>query len=99
MLLFLFAPIYGIGHGGFFAVAAPSVGHYFGTRAHGVIFGVVIFIGTLGGTIGPLLSGYVYDLTDSYQIAFRILSGFAILGCVLALSLRTVDLKTRVSAA
>jgi len=97
MLLFLFAPIYGIGHGGFFAIAAPSVGHYFGTRAHGAIFGVVIFIGTLGGTIGPLLSGYFYDLKGNYEIAFRVLSGFAILGCVLALSLRKVNLKTRIS--
>ena len=28
-LLFVFAPIYGIAHGGFFAIASPSVAHYF----------------------------------------------------------------------
>ena len=91
MLLFLFAPIYGIGHGGFFAVAAPSIGHYFGTKSHGLIFGVVIFIGTLGGTIGPLLTGYIFDVTASYNIAFLILTGFSIFGLLLALWLRTVD--------
>ncbi len=91
MLLFLFAPIYGIGHGGFFAVAAPSIGHYFGTKSHGLIFGVVIFIGTLGGTIGPLITGYIFDVTASYNIAFLILTGFSIFGLLLALWLRTVD--------
>ena len=25
---------------------------------------------TLGGVIGPIFAGYVYDVSDSYQIAF-----------------------------
>ena len=87
-VLFLFALIYGIAHGGFFAVASPSVAEYFGTRSHGMIFGTVIFAGTLGGTVGPLLSGRIFDLTGSYQIAFFILSGLAIFGLLLASRLR-----------
>ena len=97
-LLFLFAPIYGIGHGGFFAVAAPSVGHYFGLKSHGLIFGAVIFIGTLGGTIGPLLTGFIFDFTGSYDIAFRILTGFSICGLLLAIWLRSVHHETVSSA-
>ena len=87
-VLFLFALVYGIAHGGFFAVASPSVAEYFGTRSHGMIFGTVIFAGTLGGTVGPLLSGRIFDLTGSYQIAFFILSGLAIFGLLLASRLR-----------
>ena len=30
-MLFLFAPVYGISHGGFFVVATPSIAHFFGT--------------------------------------------------------------------
>ena len=89
--LFLFALIYGIGHGGFFAIAAPSIGHYFGTKSHGLIFGVLIFVGTLGGTAGPLLSGYLFDITGNYDIAFMVLTGFAISGLFLAALLRVVD--------
>jgi MFS family permease len=87
-LLFLFALIYGVAHGGFFAVASPSVANYFGTRSHGLIFGVVFFAGTLGGTVGPLLSGKIFDLTGSYDIAFLLLTGFAVFGLLLASGLR-----------
>jgi MFS family permease len=89
-LLFVFAPIYGIAHGGFFAIASPSVAHYFGMRSHGMVFGFVLFFGTLGGTVGPLLSGRIFDLTGSYNIAFMILIGFAIFGLLLTAALRPV---------
>ena len=89
-LLFVFAPIYGIAHGGFFAIASPSVAHYFGMRSHGMIFGFVLFFGTLGGTVGPLLSGRIFDVTGSYDIAFMILIGFAIFGLLLTAALRPV---------
>ncbi|MBO68581.1 MAG: hypothetical protein CL398_09745 [Acidiferrobacteraceae bacterium] len=89
-LLFLFAPIYGIGHGGFFAIAAPSIGQYFGTKFLGVILGVMIFIGTLGGTLGPWMTGLIFDLSASYDLAFLILTGFAVFGILLSLSLRVL---------
>ena len=89
-LLFVFAPIYGIAHGGVFAIASPSVAHYFGMRSHGTIFGFVLFFGTLGGTVGPLLSGRIFDVTGSYDIAFMILIGFAIFGLLLTAALRPV---------
>ena len=89
-LLFVFAPIYGIAHGGFFAIASPSVAQYFGMRSHGVRFGFVLFFGTLGGTIGPLLSGRIFDVTGSYDIAFIVLIGFAMFGLLLSSVLRPV---------
>ena len=89
-LLFVFAPIYGIAHGGFFAIASPSVAQYFGMRSHGVIFGFVLFFGTLGGTVGPLLSGRIFDVTGSYDIAFIALIGFAMFGLLLSSVLRPV---------
>lgn len=89
-LLFVFAPIYGIAHGGFFAIASPSVAQYFGMRSHGVIFGFVLFFGTLGGTVGPLLSGRIFDVTGSYDIAFMALIGFAMFGLLLSSVLRPV---------
>ena len=86
--LFAFAFVYGIGHGGFFAIASPSVAEYFGTRSHGVIFGIVMFAGSIGGTIGPWLSGWLYDSTGTYYIAFLLVSGFSVFGFLMALGLR-----------
>ena len=88
--LFVFAFVYGIGHGGFFAIASPSVAEYFGTRSHGVIFGIVMFTGSIGGTLGPWLSGWLYDSTGTYDIAFLLVSGFSVFGFLMAYGLKPI---------
>ncbi|MDF1591994.1 MAG: MFS transporter [Desulfobacterales bacterium] len=48
-MLYLFAVIYGISHGGIFTAISPMVAEYFGTTSHGALFGIVVFSGTIGG--------------------------------------------------
>lgn len=86
-LLFAVVAVYGFCHGGLFTVVSPLVAEYFGMRAHGAIFGTVLFFGTLGGAIGPIAVGWVYDNTGSYQFGFVGLAGLAIFGLLLVLSL------------
>ncbi|MEZ5660694.1 MAG: MFS transporter [Burkholderiaceae bacterium] len=86
--LFGFALIYGFSHGGFFTVVSPTIAELFGMRSHSTIFGIVVFCGTLGGAIGPLLAGMVFDARQSYQPAFLVLTGLAVLGLLLVLTLR-----------
>ena len=90
--LFAFAFVYGIAHGGLFAVASPSVAEYFGTRAHGVIFGIVMFLGSLGATLGPWLTGWFYDLMGAYDTAFLVVTGLSVLGFLMALALKPTPL-------
>ena len=59
-MLYLFACVHGFAHGGFFALIAPLLSDYFGTRDQGVILGIVIFIANLGSAIGPVLAGATY---------------------------------------
>ena len=56
-------------------------------RAHGAIFGLVLFSGTIGGAAGPILAGRVFDLTGSYAPAFTALAVLATLGLALVLKL------------
>jgi len=86
-MLYLFAAVYGFAHGGFYALLAPLVADYFGTRAHGVILGVVIFISTIGGAIGPVLAGYMFDVTGSYRVIFMLLTGVSMAGAFVSYSL------------
>ena len=79
--------VYGFAHGGFFTIVAPTVAEFFGTRAHGVLFGVILFCGTLGGAIGPIAAGWVFDTQGSYDAAFGGLAAFAALGLLLVLTL------------
>ncbi len=80
--LTLFVVVYGFCHGGFYALISPTVAEFFGTRSHGAIFGIVIFYGSMGGAIGPLVTGYIFDITTSYQTAFLLLLALAIAGFI-----------------
>lgn len=69
-MLFLFACIYGLAHGGLFTAISPIVAEIFGIKAHGTILGIVVCFGTTGGAIGPIFTGQLFDMTGSYAIAF-----------------------------
>jgi MFS family permease len=87
-MLYLFGAVYGLAHGGFFTAISPLVAEWFGTHAHGTLFGIVVCFGTTGGAAGPLLAGHLFDLSGSYRSTFLILTAFAFVSCGLLLSLR-----------
>lgn len=89
--LIVFVLIYGFGHGGFFTVVSPTIAEYFGIEALGAAFGTVLFFGTIGGAVGPILAGFAFDLSGSYLPAFGALLGFALLGLGLVLTLPRRD--------
>lgn len=89
-MLYLFAAVYGLAHGGLFTAISPLVAEWFGIRSHGAIFGFVGFFGTTGGAVGPFLAGYLFDLSGSYTATFRIITAMAMLAWGLLLSLRPV---------
>jgi MFS family permease len=89
-MFYLFAVVYGFAHGGFFVVIPPMAAELFGTRAHGVIFGIIYFVGTSGGALGPVLAGYLFDITQSYQIVFLVLLILSVVGLILVLTLKPV---------
>lgn len=86
--LYAFAAIYGIAHGGIFTVISPITAELFGIRSHGSLFGIVVFGGTIGGAIGPVLAGLVFDMTRSYDLIFMALIGLAALSLVLTLLIK-----------
>ena len=94
-MLFVFAGVYGFAHGGFFTVMSPTLAEYFGTGSHGVIFGIVLFSGTIGGAIGPLLAGSLFDAIGNYEVVFLILTGFGVLG--LAMTSALPPIRSRIA--
>jgi MFS family permease len=87
-MLYLFALVYGIAHGGIFTAISPIVAEFFGISAIGVLFGIVVFGGTVGGAIGPIVAGYIYDVTDGYSLAFWLCTLVSALGLLLMASLK-----------
>ena len=94
-LLYLFAVIFGFGYGGLSALISPIVAELFGLSSHGVIFGVIImFGGTAGMAVGPLLAGHIFDITGRYQLAFMIYVVILVIGLILTSLLRPTRVKT-----
>jgi MFS family permease len=82
-VFFLFAALYGIAHGAFFTLVSVTVAQIFGLASLGSIFGVVAFTGTVGGAIGPVISGRLFDITNNYQPGFLLCLGLSIIAIVL----------------
>lgn len=81
-------PLFSLGWGGAIPVRPAFQAEYFGLRAFGAIQGLVFTIATLGGVLGPVFAGWMYDLTDSYRLAFLLLSAGAMLAVPLILGMK-----------
>jgi OFA family oxalate/formate antiporter-like MFS transporter len=86
---YLFSALFGFGYGGTGPQIPLVVAQFFGLPSLGAILGVLILSGQIGGAIGPLLAGKIFDLSRSYFLGF-LAGGFS----VLASSLLVFFLKT-----
>jgi MFS family permease len=67
-----FAFAFGFSYGGIMTLQSVLSAELFGLSSLGLILGSVSFLYTIGSATGPLLSGYIFDVTRSYSIAFFI---------------------------
>jgi MFS family permease len=89
-MFYLFAVIYGMGVNGGGIMEPIIVAELFGMKSHGLILGVVSFVFTIGGAVGPLVTGYLFDLTGNYQTAFLVCAILNIVAVILAAFLRPI---------
>jgi len=72
-----------------FYIFAILLGLAFGGLAsHGVILGVFAFTFTLGAAVGPLLFGYIFDVTGNYNLAFLVCAAIAVAAVILTVFLK-----------
>jgi len=86
--IYLFAVIFGLAYGGLVPLNSPMVAELFGLRSHGVILGIITTSATMGGAAGPVVAGYIFDIRESYQLAFVISGIVAAVVAILASFLR-----------
>jgi MFS family permease len=87
-MLIPFVVVYGFAWGGFMTLGSPLVGRLFGLKSHGLLFGVINTGFTFGSAFAPFLTGYIFDVTGSYQLAFILCFAFSILGLILTATLK-----------
>jgi MFS family permease len=84
----LVLPLFSLGWGGVIPVRPSFQAEYFGLRAFGAIQGLVFTIATLGGVLGPVFAGWMYDITESYRLAFVLLSVGGLVAAPLVLTVQ-----------
>lgn len=87
-MLHLFAVVLGIAMGSIGTSEPPLVARLFGLKNHGLIYAIIVLGFTAGAAVGPLLTGYIYDITESYRIAFLVCIAFAVIGLILTALLK-----------
>jgi len=86
--IFLVLPLFSLGFGGIIPVRPAFQAEVFGMRNFGAIQGLVFTVATLGGLIGPVFAGWMYDQTESYRLSFVLLAAVGFLAAPMILSLR-----------
>jgi len=92
-MLYLFAAIFGFAFGGLLVQISLIIAESFGLTSHGTIFGVIAFGLIVGGALGPVVVGHIFDITGSYQRGFLICAAASIISFVLALLLKPTHRK------
>ena len=83
-LLYPAAALFGFSYGGVTALFPALIGDFFGRIAIGAIVGFIFALAGSPAAFGPLIAGYIYDATKSYNAAF-VLSAILNLAAVVLL--------------
>jgi MFS family permease len=78
-----YAVLMGLSFGSWVPAMSMLTSANFGMVAYGSILGMMTFINMLGGAIGPVVAGYIYDVNQSYKPAlliFIVLVSITIIG-------------------
>ena len=99
MGLYLFACIFGFGYGSLAPLMPYLLSDRFGRRTLGTAFGLLIFfVAGIGGSMGPLLGGIIFDITGSYAYAWKLnmFALFAVTFFILALKPKQRPLEANI---
>ena len=74
-MLYLFGLVHGFTLGGFSTSNTVLIGRTFGLDDIGKVLGILEIGIFIGAAIGPLLGGLIFDVSNSYTLAFLIMAG------------------------
>jgi MFS family permease len=72
LTLYPAAAVFGFAYGGVTALFPAIIGDFFGRIAVGAIVGFIFAVAGSPAAFGPLIAGYIYNLTGSYSVAFNL---------------------------
>jgi OFA family oxalate/formate antiporter-like MFS transporter len=83
-MLCVIALVTGLANGGNMTSDSPIGVRLFGLKSIGSIVGASSGAFSVGAALGPVCTGYIFDITGSYQLAFSVAAVFCGAGIILA---------------
>jgi len=71
----LFLVLFGPAYGGTIILRPAILAELFGRRSIGSVQGVSMGFISLTGVVAPVFAGWIYDVSQSYRLAFVVLAG------------------------
>ncbi len=71
-LIIPFLLTYAPGFGATVPLRLALLADYFGSRNYGTIIGIMTLVSMAGGLASPIVAGWIYDATGSYQLAWQL---------------------------
>ncbi len=93
-MLYLFALVYGFAQGGFVPPITAIVSDIYGLRNIGKILGVQEIGYGIGAAIGPAIGGFIFDIKNSYSLAFLLGAGAVLIVTLSVALIRREAIKT-----
>ncbi|MCY3657364.1 MAG: MFS transporter [Chloroflexi bacterium] len=79
---------FGLGHAAWLVVQMTLIGDYFGTLRFATLRGLASMFQTPVTMIAPVLAGFIFDQTGTYDVIFTIYAGIAACGAIFVMIVR-----------
>lgn len=73
-LIALFLLTYAPGYGAVISLTPALQADYYGAKNFGAIAGLILIVSMVGGITSPVVAGWIFDITGSYRLAWKIFS-------------------------
>ena len=97
LIMWISVPLFGYFNGAFGALFQLVVQDAFGIRNYGSIMGIINMSSMISFGIGPLLAGFSYDITGSYEFVFATVAVMFAVGALSLTQARTQEAKLAVA--
>ena len=91
--LYLFGFAFGFAYGALIAMQTIVAVRMFGLLSLGTIAGVITFAYTVGGAIGPIVTGYIFDIMGDYRPAYVLSAVLALAAFILVLFIKRKNIQ------
>jgi sugar phosphate permease len=87
-IIYAYAVLMGLSYGSWLPTMSMLTNANFGMLAYAGILGLMSMSNMIGGAVGPVITGYIYDINQSYLVAFYVFATLLVIAIIATLFIR-----------